>query len=109
MALLKGQVTASIPARTELSNVNISGTYALDLSTADVFNLTMTANTTITLSNQDTNRQKLILLSGAFTPTFAHASWTIKEFGQYNTALSTWVYLTSLPTTTIIGVFYNSQ
>ena len=65
---LKSRVTA-----------NVSGTYAIDRALGVVYELTMTANTTFTDSNLvtgTTTEDILILLSGAFLPTFP-AYWEV--------------------------------
>ena len=69
-----------------ITNASVSGTYNIDYSAGDVWDLTLTGNTTLTESNARasvTTKTITLEVSGNFTLTYP-SSWTSKITGAYS-------------------------
>ena len=68
-----------------ITNASVSGTYNIDYSAGDVWDLTLTGNTTLTESNapaSGTTKTITLEVSGNFTLTYP-SSWTNGITGEY--------------------------
>ena len=69
-----------------ITNASVSGTYNIDYSAGDVWDLTLTGNTTLTESNapaSGTTKTITLEVSGNYTLTYP-AGWTSKITGAYS-------------------------